>query len=75
MYFHRASLEDLDPRFYTKRPFAYGQELPPSLAHLSIHECTSPILGYMAELFLFNEEIPKSLKTVTVSAHVPNMLH
>jgi hypothetical protein len=67
MYFNRASLQDLDQHFYTRRPLTFGQELPQSLEELSISECTSPILGYMAELFLFDEANPKSLKTVTVS--------
>jgi hypothetical protein len=67
MYFNTAGLGDLDRRFYTRRARTFGEELPQSLEHLSISKCTSSILGYMAELFLFDQPTPKALKTVTVS--------
>jgi hypothetical protein len=67
MFFNRSSLEDLDRRFYTRRARKFGEELSQSLEHLSISKCTSSILGYMAELFLFDQPIPNALRTVKVS--------
>jgi hypothetical protein len=67
MYFNTASLEDLDRRYYRRRARTFPEELPQSLEHLSISKCTSSILGYMAELFLFDHPTPKAPKTVTVS--------
>jgi hypothetical protein len=67
MYFNAAGLGDIDRRLYTRRARIFGEELPQTLEHLSISKCTSSILGYMAELFLFDHPIPKALKSVTVS--------